>query len=430
MLPILAANETWAAKGLATSQANERRQHENVISAQSAFEKATIELGLVTPGVNEHLLTKPTWFARLVGTQRACEWKECDRTLRESLQRCEKALATTRANLALAKREFDQAASDLRNRRDEWEKAAAARSEAETRINAARSLGVLFADEEFFQQPHASRQCATPWFPSAAQAARDDVFQAALQLHRAFIDAAAKPIRHNLGVLMNVLGGRHLRTTAQESLLGDLWSTMFLVVPLVSTTFASVERMLGRLPPESMGWLLVDEAGQALPQAAVGAILRSRRALVVGDPFQIEPVVVLPDQLTQAICLQMGVDPERYAAPTASVQTVVDAASAYGSELPSGTGSRTVGVPLLVHRRCSEPMFGIANEIAYGGKMVSLKTPGASSIREVLGPSVWLHVEGTPEDKWCPEEGVEVLDLLRRLAKAGIKPDLYIVTPF
>jgi hypothetical protein len=75
-------------------------------------------------------------------------------------------------------------------------------------------------------------------------------------------------------------------------------------------------------------------------------------------------------------------------------------------------------------------MFGIANEIAYGGKMVSLKTPGASSIREVLGPSVWLHVEGTPEDKWCPEEGVEVLDLLRRLAKAGIKPDLYIVTPF
>jgi DNA invertase Pin-like site-specific DNA recombinase len=30
--------------------------------------------------------------------------------------------------------------------------------------------------------------------------------------------------------------------------------------------------MLGPMPPESLGWLLVDEAGQALPQADVGAI--------------------------------------------------------------------------------------------------------------------------------------------------------------
>lgn len=60
--------------------------------------------------------------------------------------------------------------------------------------------------------------------------------------------------------------------------------------------------MLGKLPPESLGWLFVDEAGQALQQAAVGALLRTRRAVVVGDPIQIEPVVALPDTLTHAIC--------------------------------------------------------------------------------------------------------------------------------
>jgi superfamily I DNA and/or RNA helicase len=90
-------------------------------------------------------------------------------------------------------------------------------------------------------------------------------------------------------------------------------------VPAVSTTFASVERMLGKLPPESVGWLLIDEAGQALPQAAVGALMRSRRAIVVGDPMQIEPVVVLPDILTQAICRTFGIDPDRFNAPAASV---------------------------------------------------------------------------------------------------------------
>src|SRR5262249_53163622 len=175
---------------------------------------------------------------------------------------------------------------------------------------------------------------------------------------------------------------------------------------------------------------LVDEAGQALPQAAVGALLRTRRAIIVGDPVQIEPVVVLPDTLTHAICRRFGVDPDYYAAPLASVQTLADAASAYTSEFQTKVGSRSVGVPLLVHRRCSEPMFGVSNAIAYSGMMVSAKSPKPSAIRDVLGPSRWIHVEGSGEDKWCREEGVEVLRMLRQIAQAGAKPDLYVITPF
>lgn len=207
-------------------------------------------------------------------------------------------------------------------------------------------------------------------------------------------------------------------------------ASLFLVIPLVSTTFASVHRMLGQLPLESLGWLLVDEAGQALPQAAVGALLRTKRAVVVGDPIQIPPVVTLPDSLVQSICRRFGVDPDEYSAPAASVQTLADAASQYTTEFPTRDGSRSVGVPLLVHRRCSDPMFKISNTIAYAGLMVSAKTPRHSRVRDVLGPAAWIDVSSSAEDKWCEQEGQIVLDFLCRLRQAQVLPELYIISPF
>lgn len=57
--------------------------------------------------------------------------------------------------------------------------------------------------------------------------------------------------------------------------------------------------MFSQMKTGTIPWLFVDEAGQAVPQAAAGAIWRSKRAVIVGDPFQIEPVVTIPEQLVQ-----------------------------------------------------------------------------------------------------------------------------------
>ena len=158
--------------------------------------------------------------------------------------------------------------------------------------------------------------------------------------------------------------------------------------------------------------------------------MRTKRAVIVGDPLQIEPIVMLPNTLTDAICRQFGVDPDQYSAPLASVQTLGDAASAYIAEFPTKVATRTVGVPLLVHRRCSEPMFSISNKIAYSGFMVSAKGDKQSDVRGVLGPSRWIDIAGTGEDKWCAQEGDEVVRLLRQLAQARVSSDLYVITPF
>jgi hypothetical protein len=292
-------------------------------------------------------------------------------------------------------------------------------------------LGNHFIDDDFFALPHETRHLISPWCDKESQRLRDNVFIKAIRLHKAFIDAAAKPLKHNLGVLMQVFSGQGLMTDKQMDVLPDLWSSLFLVVPGLSTTFASVNKMLGKLPAESIGWLLIDEAGQAPPQAAVGAIIRTKRAVVVGDPIQIEPVVVLPDMLTQSICKSFDVDPIMFNAPVASVQTLADAATPYFAEFEGKLGSRVVGMPLLVHRRCEDPMFSISNTIAYERLMVKAKAPGRSAIRDHLKQSVWINVESNQvQDKWSLDEGMVVIMILERLKNEDIFPDLYIVTPF
>jgi superfamily I DNA and/or RNA helicase len=264
------------------------------------------------------------------------------------------------------------------------------------------------------------------------QQARDQVFELAMALHKAFVDAAAKPLRHNLELLLRTFFGKLAWSPKVKPWMPDLWSSFFLVVPVVSTTFASVERMLGALPSEALGWLLVDEAGQAVPQAVVGAMMRTKRAIIVGDPLQIEPVTSLPTSLAEAICGEFGIDPSKWNAPVASVQSVADATAKLGTEFQRDIGSIRVGFPLLVHRRCGQPMFSLSNAIAYANQMVHAKPSQKSAIRDAIGPSRWIDVSGgQTEGKWCEAEGDAVVELLRRLAATNVDElDLYVISPF
>lgn len=389
-------------------------------------------IGSAFSAIKSHGDNRPRWFARLLRLRPYRDWRAAHLPLAENFS--EVLRTAERAKV------LEPPDSRLRLPQSPWlgfnpdAKAKGFTAALQPLLDALQSeLSARKAepiDQGLFAREQADVQQTAPWFTAEEHRQRDALFTAAMDLHRAFIDAAAKPLRHNLGAALQVLDGKGFGTPEKDALIADLWSSLFLVVPAVSTTFASVRAMLGRLPPASLGWLLVDEAGQAAPQQAVGAILRANRAVVVGDPIQVPPVVLLPEKLTAAICETFGVDPLRFAAPAASVQTLADDATPWFAEFRAQIGSRMVGVPLLVHRRCSAPMFEIANRVAYEKLMVQAKKPGASLIRDLLGPSRWLHVSGSGADKWCLSEGEVVLDLLKRILAAGIDPDLYIVTPF
>jgi AAA domain len=270
-------------------------------------------------GVARHRRSRPGFLARLFRTERWKTWSRSHTLLIEAASKATSALQSMGRILGEIATEVGLLMSEIRRVEERVVSARQRIAELGSDIDAHRHvLGARIVDEQFFARGHEEWNLTSPWIPDDLHRKREDLFIAALAVHRAFIDASAQKVLHNLSVLMGVFSGGVPQDEKKRKLLGDLWSTLFMVVPVLSTTFASVERMLGDLPTGSIGWLLIDEAGQAVPQAAVGAVMRAKRSIVVGDPLQIPPVVTLPERLNAEICKFFKVATPLWTAPEAS----------------------------------------------------------------------------------------------------------------
>lgn len=193
----------------------------------------------------------------------------------------------------------------------------------------------------------------------------------------------------------------------QKPVIEAAWNWINMTIPIISSTFASFSRMCKNLGAETLGHLFIDEAGQALPQAAVGVIYRSRHVMVVGDPSQIKPVLTVDSNTLRMLSRYFGVT-EKYLSASASVQTLVDAASQYGFYRKQDKSEDSwIGIPLWVHRRCQYPMFTISNEISYDGFMVQgIKKNGKTG---------WFDVGGKADNKYVEEQGEFLLQKIREM---------------
>lgn len=204
---------------------------------------------------------------------------------------------------------------------------------------------------------------------------------------------------------------------------------MNMVVPVISSTFASFGKMCKYLGANSLGHLFIDEAGQALPQASVGAIFRSRHVMVAGDPAQIKPVLTLEPNVLGMLGNHFKVS-EKYLSESASTQTLVDAISQYGYYRDKEhSDSSWIGIPLWVHSRCRYPMFNIANKISYNDMMVHREPQ--------MGKAEWYDVKGKAKDKYVEEQGEFLLNEIQKKIKENPKiidknekDTIYVISPF
>ena len=193
------------------------------------------------------------------------------------------------------------------------------------------------------------------------------------------------------------------------------WDWVNFSVPVISTTFASFNSMFWCLPENSIGNVFIDEAGQALPQASVGAIFRSKRIMAVGDPSQIKPVQTI-DKNILGFLAQHHKIVSKYL--VSSTQELMDSASIYGFKKQDGTW---IGLPLWVHRRSSDPMFSISNKISYDNLMVQGK-------EKARGLGKWFDVSGGAKDKFVPEQADYLKEELQKRHEEF--DDIYVITPF
>lgn len=399
--------------------------------AQISYDNAVSSERKAEANKSDYSMIKPSFYTKLINKESFKAWNVHMEALLIKLDNAREELRNAYSNKVCLEKSYAISESKLIKITNDKKKAENELSATLATIEKGKAmLGESLPDETFWVLDDSELQLKSPWLTKDFQQARDDLFVATMKLHRAFIDASAKYIRHNLRCFIEVHRGRTFNDK-QEDIIRSLWATFFLVVPVVSTTFASTSRLFSDLNREQIGWLLIDEAGQATPQAAIGALWRSKRAVIIGDPLQIEPVVSIPPKLTRAIFSNYNLPSDYWAAPDVSVQAIADRISWFGTFISMEDGDIRVGCPLRVHRRCEQPMFSISNYIAYNGLMVYGTKEEISPIGECLGKSKWINVFGEANGKWSPEEGRIVLELIKHLLESGVaNPDIYIITPF
>jgi len=268
----------------------------------------------------------------------------------------------------------------------------------------------------------------TPYSSEKINILRSRIFLLSLELHEWAVKVNARAFNTNLNAFVDLLSNKNTNTI-DGRIARVLWNTFFFLIPVVSVTLASFQRQFSKLGQGAIGWLLMDEAGQATPASACGAIWRSEKCIIIGDTLQVPPVITIPEALGKLLQKNYRIGDNCWSPVYRSAQYLADRVTATGTYIDVGDGEKTwTGIPLRAHRRCSEPMFSISNTIAYNGQMVKVGKDGVHDVP--TGESGWIDVRiGSILDGHAVAEELQVLgDMLQRLVY--FEGRIYVITPF
>jgi len=136
--------------------------------------------------------------------------------------------------------------------------------------------------------------------------------------------------------------------------------------------------------------LIVDEAGQVAPDVGAPLFALAKKALVVGDVYQIEPIWGIPTGIDQGNLIKHDLASQSDAlsasgrrACDGSLMKAAQHASAYGA-----LGER--GMLLSEHSRCAPDIISYCNELVYGGRLQSLRAEPQNRLLPAMG---FAHID-------------------------------------
>jgi hypothetical protein len=195
----------------------------------------------------------------------------------------------------------------------------------------------------------------------------------------------------------------------------NIYRDISLLFPVFLCTLHSIRNLFPYPDSGCIDQVIVDEAGQIPPHQVFPVLVRCNRALIVGDPLQLEPVVNLSDQKKDEYrsksFLEQGltdVDYDRYS-PTATT-AYHRAAGASGQIQDIGQG-----IILKYHYRCVPVIADFCDRLCNYGMVIKTE-PKASRLGANL---IGCHVEGKLENNvnWAEVDAVEAL--IEELLAAG-----------
>lgn len=201
-------------------------------------------------------------------------------------------------------------------------------------------------------------------------------------------------------------------------------------------------------PPlyEFIDLLIVDEAGQVSPEVGVATFALAKKAVVVGDVKQIEPVWNVNNKIDignlkkesliksyEDPVFEKEFDPKGFLSSTGSIMKMAQNAC---DIIEKDVNER--GILLTEHRRCYDEIINYCNVLAYGGKLRALK--GNAPASNLFPPMYCIHVGGnsvvTQTTRFNPNEADAIAEWLVHNRTniesryGNLEKNVGIITPF
>ncbi len=151
--------------------------------------------------------------------------------------------------------------------------------------------------------------------------------------------------------------------------------------------------------------LIIDEAGQVTPEVSIPIFALAKKAIVVGDLKQIEPIWSIPPQIDKGNLINQNIiettaqndylENLGFLASSGSIMKMAQNACEYETSVIKGKEN---GLLLLEHRRCNDEIIGFCNELAYGGILKPMK--GVAKEGQIFPSMMAYHIEGLSERKF------------------------------